>query len=363
MALPTNIRDAAGWQAYLITIGIPQDNAETYAAKFMEQELTEAEVPDLTKEHMVELGITVMAHQMKLLRAVKLARTSHEVTSQLIHPTKTLLPCKLPSFTEEMSSTNFRTALSDWTSYKSINPLAATKAVDLLYSCCTDSVRKVIINTIPKFRELSEEAFTKQIKAIVTVHINPWTHRIKFTDMMQENNETIQQYVARLKAAAADCEYTCPKADCKFDQTEWHVKDQLIKGINNPNLQADILAKANTLTSLTDVIRHATAFESALRDQSDISDPTLTLARFTNYQRQKRFNNSRSNANRRSSNSSDPKRCGGCGSTAHGKTIQDRTENCKAWGKICGNCGKTNHFADVCRSQKAESPPMMLFML
>ena len=149
MALPTIIRDEESWKTVLQTYGIPENNAETYAKTFVEQQLTEQELPDLSKDDLKELGITIKAHQIKVLKISKVAETPSTTPEQ---PTKTTLPCNMPSFTAEMTSANFRTAQADWTTVKSINPQAGNKAVDLLYSCCTEPVRKTIINTIPNFR-------------------------------------------------------------------------------------------------------------------------------------------------------------------------------------------------------------------
>ena len=49
-----------------------------------------------------------------------------------------------------------------------------------------------------------------------------------------------------------------------------------MKGLNNDTLQTDILAKANQLKTLEDIIKHAKAFESALRDQSSLQHPPNT---------------------------------------------------------------------------------------
>ena len=67
---------------------------------------------------------------------------------------------------------------------------------------------------------------------------------------------------------------------CIFDQTDWFVKDQLIKGINNCNLQADMIAKAKTFQTLQDVVQYASAFEAALKDQSAVSE-LPSVARFS----------------------------------------------------------------------------------
>ena len=49
-----------------------------------------------------------------------------------------------------------------------------------------------------------------------------------------------------------------------------NIRDQFIRGLNNSNIQTDILSKANQLKTLVDTVNHAKAIESALRDQSQI---------------------------------------------------------------------------------------------
>ena len=45
-------------------------------------------------------------------------------------------------------------------------------------------------------------------------------------------------------------------------------KGQFIQGLHNETLQTDILAKAEYLKCLENIIKHAEAFESALWDQA-----------------------------------------------------------------------------------------------
>ena len=55
---------------------------------------------------------------------------------------------------------------------------------------------------------------------------------------------------------------------CEHDLSNIYMKDQIIWGIVNDTLQADLLAKAEMLKSLEQNIRHAEVFESALQDQN-----------------------------------------------------------------------------------------------
>ena len=83
-----------------------------------------------------------------------------------------------------------------------------------------------------------------------------------------------------------DCEFSCP--NCNHDLLPIHVKDQLIQGLHNTVLRTDILAKADHLKSLEDIVKHAEAFETALHDQHLLQNPTNgTAARISEYKKHK----------------------------------------------------------------------------
>ena len=74
----------------------------------------------------------------------------------------------------------------------------------------------------------------------------------------------------------------------KHDLSPVHIKDQLIRGLHNSQLQTDILAKWKSLKELEDLVKHAQSFESALRDQSDLADQSEVM-KISDYQKKKRF--------------------------------------------------------------------------
>jgi len=103
---------------------------------------------------------------------------------------------------------------------------------------------------------------------MVTKRSNPTVHRMNFASITQDQHEAIQDNLIRLKSSAPDCEFTCPS--CKLDLQPNHIRDQFIRSLNNDTLQTDILTKASQLKTLEDVVKHAEAFETALRDQQSL---------------------------------------------------------------------------------------------
>ena len=86
---------------------------------------------------------------------------------------------------------------------------------------------------------------------------------------MQGENETTQTYVVRLRSSATECSFQCPR--CEHDLSGMNIKDQFIMGLSNNTLQIDILAKANQLKALDDLINHSEAFETAICDQNKLT--------------------------------------------------------------------------------------------
>ena len=132
------------------------------------------------------------------------------------------------------------------------------------------------------------------------------------------------------------------------------MKDQLIRGIYNSVLQTDILAKADSLLTMEEVVKHAEAFETALHDQSKLQDSSR-ISRVSDYKRQnkdkykKMYNEKHQQDGKPTQRSPNHRPCNGCGES-HGEA--ERRKACPAWGQNCENCGTPNHFASVCRQKK-----------
>ena len=145
--------------------------------------------------------------------------------------------------------------------YKQMTGLPTSQIGPHLYSD-----QHSLINLHSTFFEMDESAMLNVTENIVTKSVNPSGHRMNFGNLVQSEGESIKHFLVRIHSFAVDCEFSCPA--CKTDISSINTKDQFICGLHNETLQKDILAKATQLKTIDDIVKHAEAFKTALRDQS-----------------------------------------------------------------------------------------------
>ena len=330
------LQSEAQWQEFFKTAGITDETASsTYAKLFTDNGFNQNSLPQLDKATLTELGITLLGHKLAILQCATKHNTPTTPSSTL---TKASVNAQLTTLTLEMNHQQFRKFQQDWVVFKQITHIQIGELTAHLYNACNEEVKMAIINTHPDFLTLNEGDALKVLEPIVTVGSNPAVHRKAFGELLQEENQTIKNFIVRLRSVATDCAFQCPNPDCKHDLSSINIKDQFIRGLNNSVLQAEILAKTNQLTALEDVIDYAESFETALRDQNMLSNNNNINPTDTAYKFGKKKQSYKQPSQHRP--------CNGCGEESH-----DRPAKCKAWGKDCNNCGKPNHFASVCRQK------------
>ena len=327
------------WTKIFTDAGIDATDGAKYAKIFVSQKMSRGAINQLDRALLTEMGINVIGHSLAILRINKVK------AEDVIPPVKTTTAAKppaakAPSLTADITHQQFRKFKVDWSVFETMTRLQDDQYHAQLYSCCDDTVQAALINNHPLFFSYPVDKLLPTLEDLVTQRSNPTVYRMKFSAIIQADDESIQSYVVRLKSAAQDCEFTCP--GCQYDLQPINVKDQLIKGLYNEVVQTDILAKADQLTTLELVIKHCEAFETALRNQSLLQDVSDVNSARSAYQKNKRIHPA---ALKQPNKQNKP--CTGCGSTNHWS--MERASKCPAWGKECGTCHKSNHFSKVCR--------------
>ena len=334
-----------GWKEFFEGADIPKREAEGYARIMLANRVTR--VSDLTKEILQDLEITTVGDILDILRAAK--QTVKKETKERPQHRPNI---QAPQIKTDITPTEFRKFKIDWDVYKNITHVPEDQIAYQIYTACDNTLQSAIIATEPTFFDMSEKDILDTLEHIVTKSSNPAVHRLNFCSIHQTEGESIQSFVVRLRSAAIDCSFSCP--NCHYDLSPTHIQDQLIKGINNPQLQADILAKALTFKDLEETINHAKAFESALKDQVSLQeDKTSTAMKVSEYKKQSStYNHGPRNSSNNYLTKKNPTKCIGCGSTNHSSiNIRERKAKCPAWGKTCHKCNRLHHFASQCRQE------------
>ena len=331
------------WNQILSKVGIADEEAKEYIKIFDTNKITPHLASQLTNELLKDLGIKILGHRLAILQFAQ-AQGGNKEPSIKVEPessTKIKTAAKAPIIKIEMSNPDFRKFKIDWQIYKDMVNLHSSQVNSHLYSACESDVQKALISTTSDFLRLPEAELLDEIEKVVTRRSNPMVHRVAFGNLYQAEGENVKDFVRRLQSAATDCEFSC--VSCKYNLGDVHIMDQLIRGMYDKRLQADVLAKAASLRTLESILNHAEAFETALYDQSQLLKTENTevmnvddIAAISS----KKFKGRSNRFHAQNKN----RLCNGCGGVLH----QAREAECPAWGKNCTNCGKANHFASVC---------------
>ena len=157
---------------------------------------------------------------------------------------------------------------------------------------------------------------------------NRAVNRVKLNTLKQDKGEPIRRFAGRIRSLATVSEYTLQCSTCKNDvsYTDEVIKDQVIAGIADLEIQKDVLSHENvkefTLEKLLLFIEGKEAGHASLNLMSGQSAPEVSKV------------------------DARDKKCRYCGDNhTPGKN------NCKAAGNKCEKCDKMGHFAKVCRSK------------
>lgn len=173
----------------------------------------------------------------------------------------------------------------------------------------------------------------KAIEALDT-YFNPAVNvpyeRHMFRRMSQEESETIDQFVTRLKQKALSCDYG--------ESSDKFIRDQVIDKCRSVALRRKLLERGQTLT-LKQLQEISRAHEASYFQANKINDDAGHEVKKENINRIKgKF---------QSKFKSPDKKCFRCGKTDHFA----KSPKCPAKSAECHKCHKEGHFASVCRTK------------
>ena len=158
------------------------------------------------------------------------------------------------------------------------------------------------------------------------------SERLKFTQMNRFESESVTEYVARLRAQAARCQFGASLME--------RLRDQLLLGINETSWQQEILRKYPSVkSSFDDIESLSQLLENAKVQQENIQ--TCKVEKNSAYRVKDSL--SRNPNSKPSVVLQEGQHCFNCGGTTHQEGCK-----CPATGVECRYCRRLNHFARVC---------------
>ena len=185
----------------------------------------------------------------------------------------------------------------------------------ILLSCIGADTYKLIRDLCTPNKPI-EKSF-KQICDLLNEHLNPEPNviveRYVFNTYTRKENESVADFVAKLRHLSRYCNFGINLSDM--------IRDRIVCGVNNAEIQRKLLAVGNTLT-LDNAMKLAISIETATKNARNIHNEYATPI-----------------------NKMDTKECYRCGSDHDPNSCHFRNNECFF-------CRKEGHSAKMCRKKK-----------
>jgi len=163
--------------------------------------------------------------------------------------------------------------------------------------------------------------------------------RVTLNNSRQDRDEAIRSYCARLRGQANVCKYVidCQNCEHQVDYTESILCDVICRGLEDSDIQLDLLGQTNQDISLRQ--------ERQARGQQPNSSNNMRAMLYA--------------AHTRSHNLKMLLPCTYCGKKGHEtKSVAKRRETqCPAFNHVCTHCNRPHHYKSVCRSKDKPANP------
>ena len=262
-----------------------------------------------------------------------------------------------PTLEENISETDWNFFESKWTRYKRSAKLVGEDLVDQLWACMSEGLERQCHDHGASVDTTTEEQLLGLMKAMSIRGVNKLCNVVEFLNLKQNENETIQKFISRVRGQALTCDFKikskCSKVGCS-QETENSYADKLsafiiVRGLYDLDIQEDVLKLAATtedeldLKKVTEVVL---AQEMGSRSRRLLNDENMGLNKLSQYKKQ--------NKNRQADARVLNERCAHCGEFGHGHSAsaEVREALCPAFGKQCAKCKFNNHYTSLCKKQR-----------
>ena len=178
-----------------------------------------------------------------------------QIHDKAAHPAVHQAPPKLklesPSIAAGCDPDQWSAFTRQWNMYKAGMSIADNVIPTALFYCCDADLRTNLMRDIQgDVAQMAEADLLGAIKRLAVKDESTLVHRIKLNRMTQSPGLSIRTFLANLRGQAALCQYqaTCKEPLCThvFDYSDEIIKDNLIRGIADPEILSDLLGDPKT---------------------------------------------------------------------------------------------------------------------
>ena len=114
-----------------------------------------------------------------------------------------------PTFTLNMTEATWQFKTIEWVSYIGQTPTTPDNKLLQLRAACDDELRQRIFDSGDYSGLNTEEKFLSRMKELAVIRIHKSVHLMNLYKMMQDSDETIRAFVARVTGTADMCGMAC----------------------------------------------------------------------------------------------------------------------------------------------------------
>jgi hypothetical protein len=166
--------------------------------------------------------------------------------------------------------------------------------------------------------------------------------RAKFNRRVQNEHESVEEFITSLYELAEHCEYG--------DLHDQMIRDRIVVGLTDANVSQKLQLDPDlTLKKAQDIVRETDAVkkrQSELRKKADFPDNGVDSIRSAKHKKSRREQNNKATGKSKQKDFPGKQSCFRCG-----KNPSHSREKCPARNSTCNKCSKVGHWAKVCRTK------------
>ena len=281
---------------------------------------------------------------------------TNNTTEQMTQSTR-MEKVKRPTVPSGGNSEDWDYFLMRWTEYKLATRLTGQDILSQLTECTSDDFRRDLNRAYGTLLQNTEDEALAKIKSLAIKPENILVARVNLhNNFFQQEGEEIRTFAARIKGQAKTCQFSVTKKcqcgqDVTVDYTDQMIRDTMIIGLKDEDIQVDILGQAEQNLSLEDTIIRCETKAASIRSASLLANNTTVQATSSFKKQQKQRSKDKTEKPHTPQDHKVRKPCAYCGQSGHSSKRPDRKKNCPAYNTKCTRCGMFNHFGSVCFSR------------